>query len=223
MAFYGKTRKSKHDIILCPFGFPLSPLVCTKCATCRVFSQISGKLHLSLTLAYPCQRYFPHFTDKQKKAMGGTRYSSSERLSVKCQGQLQTKVLSFPNQCFFYHFAYKSQWVLLGRSRTSILFSFYPFLPNFPQVAIKGHSACVRRWKFWPWFYHWRSQTSHLRNSGPHVDQCYDEIKFILWHFMARKEKFKHDIILCLFCFPLSPLAYCVSASQTSLGDIIPS
>ena len=103
----------------------------------------------------------------QRKPWEAMRYSSSGRLSVKCQGQLQTKVLTFPIQCFFYRFAFKSQWVLGRSGWTSILSSFLSIsLPNFPQVAVRGHSACVRRWKFWSWFYHWRSQTSRLCTLG---------------------------------------------------------
>ena len=135
------------------------------------------------------------------------RYSSSGRLSVKCQGQLQTKVLSFPIQCFFYRFAYKSQWVL-GRSRwTSILSSSFlsVSLPNFPQVAIRALCLC-QEVEILVLVLPLKVSDKSLMHSGPHVDHCYDEIKFILLHFMARQEKFKHDVILCVFGFPLSPL-----------------
>lgn len=116
------------------------------CAAHRAFSQALCHLsHINTSTSVT----FSLFYKWAKEAMGGNELLRVKKISVEWQSQDQTKVLSFPSQCFFQCFAFRSGGVgwVVGRSRwTSILpssflsISFLVFLSiHIPQDAVKRH------------------------------------------------------------------------------------
>lgn len=89
--------------------------------------------------SHPQQQHLPYLTDSKRKPGKKISYSRSGRSSVEWQGQDQTKILSFPIQCFLYCFTLRPG---MGGGVSKVdqhpgpfyLFSWHPF----PQSVLKG-------------------------------------------------------------------------------------